>query len=334
MNEPRSGRELHLVRRPSGAARVEDFTLVRVDVPEPADGQVLVRNTWISVDPYMRGRMDDAPAALPPFPLDAPLEGGAVGEVVASRDPAVPVGATVSHFLGLREYSVVDAAAVEVHDTTRAPAEAYLGVLGATGITAYAALTRIAPVRAGDVVFVSAAAGAVGSVAGQLAKLLGAARVIGSAGGPLKTKKLRADFGFDVALDYRAGELPGALRAAAPDGIDVYVDNVGGDHLQAALDVLKPHGRVALVGAISGYDRPVAPPENLIQAVYKSITLRGMQVADHFDLAAEYRERALGWIAEGRLHTEQTVVDGLDQAPAALLGVLSGQNTGKMLVRL
>ncbi|GAA1592410.1 NADP-dependent oxidoreductase [Kribbella sancticallisti] len=334
MNDQLTGQEIRLAARPAGEPGPEHFELATVPVPELKDGQVLVRNTWISVDPYMRGRMDDEPGALPPFELGKVMDGSAIGEVIASRAPAIPVGATVNHFLGWREYSVVDAAAAIVEDVTLAPAEAYLGVLGTTGLTAYAALTDVTGVKEGDVVFVSAAAGAVGSVAGQIARQLGAAKVIGSAGGPLKTKKLLADFGYDAALDYKAGDLAGQLEAAAPDGIDVYLDNVGGSHLQAALDRLNPGGRVALIGAVSGYNTPMPPADNLVQAVYKSLSLRGMQVANYFPLFPEYVGHALGWIAAGRLHTEQTVVDGLDQAPAALIGVLRGENTGKMLVRL
>ncbi len=188
----------------------------------------------------------------------------------------------------------------------------------------------------GDVVFISAAAGAVGSIAGQLARKLGVATVIGSAGGPLKVKKLVADFGFDAGIDYRAGSLAEQLAEAAPDGVDVYLDSVGGDHLEAAFDVMRPGGRVALVGAIGGYNAtaPVPGPSNLMQAVGKGLTLRGMLVTNHLALFPEWIERAAGWLADGTLHTEETVFEGLESAPAAFLGVLSGANVGKMLVRL
>ncbi|WP_199548570.1 NADP-dependent oxidoreductase [Streptomyces sp. N35] len=329
-------REIRLAARPSGQPGAENFELATVDVPEPGAGQIVVRNTWMSVDPYMRGRMDDVPSYIPPFALGAALEGSALGEVVASRAESVPVGATVTHFLGWREYALLDAAAATVVDPALAPPEAWLGPLGTTGLTAYAALTRTAPVQEGDVVFVSAAAGAVGSVAGQLARKLGASQVIGSAGGPAKTKKLLDTFGYDAALDYRQGALDEQLAQAAPDGIDVYLDAVGGDHLQAAIGALRTGGRIALVGAISGYnaESPTPGPDNLFRAAAKEATLRGMLVSSHFDLFPEWIGKAAGWLADGSLRTEQTVVDGIEQAPGAFLGVLSGANTGKMLVRL
>ncbi|MFB4316629.1 NADP-dependent oxidoreductase [Actinomadura sp. 21ATH] len=330
-------REIVLAARPYGEPRPEDFSLVETELPAPAEGQILVRNTWMSVDPYMRGRMDDAPSlVLPPFEIGAPLDGAAVGEVIASRADGVPVGATVSHFLGWREHALLDAAEATVIDPELAPPAAYLGPLGTTGLTAYAALTRLTPVQEGDVVFVSAAAGAVGSVAGQLARRLGAATVIGSAGGPEKARRLVDSFGYDIALDHRAGPLGERLAAAAPGGIDLYVDNVGGDHLEAALDALRPHGRAALIGAISGYNatEPVPGPANLFKIIEKRLTLRGIQIADHLDLFPEYIGRAADWLADGGLRTEETVADGLDRAPEALIGVLRGANTGKMLVRL
>ncbi|MGI5166355.1 NADP-dependent oxidoreductase [Spirillospora sp. CA-253888] len=330
-----SNREIHLAARPAGAARPENFTLVETAIPEPGEGQVLVRNTWMSVDPYMRSLMDaETGLALPRYEIGQPLYGGAIGEVVASRAEGLPVGATVSHFLGWREYAVVDAAEATVIDTALAPAQSYLGSLGTTGLTAWAALTDVTPVREGDVVFVSAAAGAVGSIAGQLARLLGASKVIGSAGGPDKAKRLVHDFGFDAALDYKRGDLAGQLAAAAPDGIDLYVDNVGGDHLEAAIGSMRTGGRAVLIGAISGYDTPAPGPRNLDLLVHRQITLRGMQVSSYFDRFPEFIGRAAGWIADGSLQTAETVVEGIDQAPAAFLGVMTGANTGKMLVRL
>ncbi|WP_218137342.1 NADP-dependent oxidoreductase [Streptomyces indicus] len=327
---------MRLAARPVGQPTPADFELATVDVPEPADGQIVVRNTWMSVDPYMRGRMDDAPSYIPPFALGAALEGSALGEVVASRAASVPVGATVTHFLGWREYAVLDAAGATVVDPALAPPEAWLGPLGTTGLTAYAALTRTAPMREGDVVFISAAAGAVGSVAGQLARKLGASVVIGSAGGPAKTKKLLDTFGYDAALDYRQGSLGEQLAQAAPDGIDVYLDSVGGDHLQAAVGALRTGGRIALVGAISGYNAttPAPGPDNLYQLAIKEAGVRGMLVTSHLDLFPEWIGKAAAWLADGSLRTEQTVVDGIEQAPSAFLGVLNGANTGKMLVRL
>jgi NADPH-dependent curcumin reductase CurA len=331
-----TNREIRLAGRPDGEPRLAHFDLVSSPVPALAEGQILVRNSWMSVDPYMRGRMDDVPSYLPPFALHQPLEGGAVGTVVESRAAAVPVGATVSHFLGWREYAVLDAAAATTIDTTVAPASAYLGALGTTGLTAYVAMTEIAPVRPGDTVFVSAAAGAVGSVAGQLARLAGAGLVIGSAGGAEKAGRLKTDFGFDAAIDYTAGPIGAQLHRAAPDGIDVYLDNVGGDHLSAAIDAARPGARFALVGAVSGYNStaPVSGPDNLYRAYWREVTLRGMLVTSYFARFPEWIARGSGLLRDGSLRTRETVVDGLEQAPAAFLGVLRGANVGKMLVRL
>ncbi|MFG1790168.1 NADP-dependent oxidoreductase [Nocardia sp. NPDC049149] len=332
---PQISREIQLAARPTGAPTAEHFALVERPIQELADGQVLVRNTWMSVDPYMRGRMDDRPSYIAPFQLGAALEGSAVGEVIASKAASLPVGSTVTHFAGWREYVVLDAETATPVDTSLAAAHHYLGALGTTGLTAYAALTDVAPVKPGDTVFISAAAGAVGSVAGQIAKALGAAKVIGSAGGPAKTRLLLDEFGFDAAIDYRAGDLAGQLAAAAPDGMDVYLDSVGGEHLRVAVDAMRPHGRVALVGAISGYNGATAEPgPDLYKAATREVSLRGMLVSSYFPIFGDYITKAAAWLADGTIRTTETVYEGLDQAPAAFLGVLSGANTGKMLVRL
>lgn len=331
-----TGREIHLARRPVGEPVPEDFAAVDAPVVAPGTGQVLVRNDWLSVDPYMRGRMNDVKSYVPPFALGEAMEGGAVGTVIESGDASVPVGATVLHMAGWREYATLPARAVRVIDPGLAPAQAYLGVLGTTGLTAYAGLVEVAPVKEGDVVFVSGAAGAVGSVAGQIAKRLGAAKVIGSAGGPDKTARLTAEFGYDAAVDYRLGELERQLKQAAPEGIDVYFDNVGGDHLRAAIARLRVGGRVALCGAISQYNaaEPVPGPDNLALAIGKRLTLRGFIVTDHMHLAKEWIPQAAQWLREGELRTEETVVEGIDSAVEAFLGLLRGANTGKMLIRL
>jgi NADPH-dependent curcumin reductase CurA len=331
-----TSREIRLASRPVGEPTPANFSTADVPVGEPGPGQILVRNTWLSVDPYMRGRMNDVKSYAPPFQIGEPLQGGAIGEVIASSAEQIPVGATVMHFLGWREYAIVDAAAVQILDTTLAPAQAYLGALGMVGLTAYAGLKRIAPVEEGDVVFVSGAAGAVGIIVARVAKHLGAAKVIGSAGGPIKAKRLVEEFGYDAAIDYKAGDLDGQLGLAAPDGIDVYFDNVGGDHLRAAIGAMNPHGRIALCGAISVYNATTPPPgpDNLYQAIGKRLTLRGLLVGDHYDLAGEYVHLAAGWLADGSLHYEETVVDGIDNTVEAFLGMLGGANTGKMLIRL
>jgi NADPH-dependent curcumin reductase CurA len=329
-------REFRLASRPVGAPSLDDFELVTAEVPEPGPGQIVVRNTWMSVDPYMRGRMDDAPSYIAPFEIGAVLEGDAVGDVIASRSEAVPVGSVVKHFFGWREYTVLDASEAAVVDVGLAPAPAYLGPLGIPGLTGWVALTEIARLAEGEVVFVSGAAGAVGSVAGQIARRLGASRVIGSAGGPAKARKLVDDFGFDAGIDYRAGPIADQLAEAAPDGIDVYVDNVGGGHLEAAIRAMRDHGRAALVGAIGEYNAaaPVPGPTNLYDAVKKELTLRGFLVLSYLDRSPEWIERGAAWLGEGSLRAEETVYDGLEQAPAAFLGLLDGANVGKMLVRL
>jgi len=331
-----TSREFHLVRRPHGEPVPEDFALVETTVDSPAPGRILVRNEWLSVDPYMRGRMNDVKSYVPPFALGAVMDGGAVGTVVESGDESVPVGTTVLHMAGWREYADVAAKSVQVVDTSIAPAQAYLGVLGTTGLTAYAGLVDIAPVKEGDVVFVSGAAGAVGSVAGQIARKLGAAKVIGSAGGAEKAKRLTDEYGFDVAIDYRLGDLEGQLKAAAPEGIDVYFDNVGGDHLRAAIARMNVGGRIALCGAISQYNvtGPVPGPDNLAMAIGKRLTLRGFIVTDHFNLVPTWIPQAAKWLRDGELRAEETVVEGVENSVEAFLGLLRGANTGKMLIKL
>ncbi|WP_113704895.1 NADP-dependent oxidoreductase [Nonomuraea lactucae] len=331
-----TSREIRLASRPIGEPTPANFSVADVPVGEPGPGQVLVRNAWLSVDPYMRARMNDAKSYVPPFQIGETLQGAAVGEVITSNADQVPLGATVLHFLGWREYAIVDATAVRVLDTTIAPAQAYLGALGVVGLTAYAGLRRIAPVKEGDVVFVSGAAGAVGLITARVAKHFGAAKVIGSAGGPLKAKRLVEEFGYDAAIDYKADDLDGQLALAAPDGIDVYFDNVGGDHLRAAINAMNRDGRIALCGAISAYNATTPPPgpANLHQAIGKRLTLRGFVISDHQDLAAEYAHLAAAWLKDGSLRYEETVVDGIDNTAEAFLGMLKGANTGKMLIRL
>ncbi|SDZ08139.1 hypothetical protein SAMN05444365_105225 [Micromonospora pattaloongensis] len=331
-----TGLEVHLASRPSGWPTPDNFRLVEVPVPSPGPGQVLVRNTVMSVDPYMRGRMNDVKSYVPPFRVDAPLDGGAVGEVVAAGEGvALAPGQTVLHGLGWREYALVEARGVRPVDVTVAPASAYLGALGMPGLTAYAGVVEVAAMKPGDTVFVSAAAGAVGSLAGQIAKLRGAARVVGSAGSATKVAYAR-ELGFDAAFDYHDGPVRESLRVAAPDGIDVYFDNVGGDHLEAAIGALRNHGRVALCGAIAQYNatEPPAAPRNLALAIGKRLTLRGFIVGDHNHLRDAFVAEVGGWLRAGQLRYDETVVDGLRNAPEAFLGLLRGENLGKMLVRL
>ncbi|MGW5558616.1 NADP-dependent oxidoreductase [Micromonospora sp. NPDC003944] len=329
-----SNREIHLASRPQGWPTDDNFRLVETDVPTPGPGQIVVRNQYMSVDPYMRGRMNDVKSYVAPFALDAPLDGGAIGEVVASEAAEIAVGATVLHGLGWREYALLDATAARPVDPDVAPVSAYLSVLGMTGLTAYAGLLEVAAMKPGETVFVSAAAGAVGSLVGQIAKLKGAGRVVGSAGSPAKVERLRA-LGFDAAFDYHDGVREG-LREAAPDGVDVYFDNVGGDHLEAAISAMNLHGRAAICGMIAQYNatEPPAGPRNLALVIGKRLTLRGFLVNDHNDVRAAFVRDVAGWLREGTLSYDETIVDGIENAPAAFLGLLRGDNLGKMLVKV
>lgn len=328
-----STRAVHLRQRPSGRPTPDDFEIVESELADPGPGEVLVRNTMMSVDPYMRGRMNDTRSYVPAYELGRPMDGGAVGEVVASGADGFAPGDVVLHQLGWREHALVPASALRTLDTSQVPASAYLGALGMPGLTAYAGLVRIAGLKAGDTVFVSGAAGAVGSQVGQLAKLLGAGKVIGSAGSPEKVAWLE-ELGFDVALDYKASPIGRQLAEHGP--VDVYFDNVGGDHLEAAISAMADHGRIAACGAIAGYnaDGPLPGPRNLMMIVGKRLTIRGFIVTDHADLAGEFYRQAGPWLAEGKLAYRETVVEGLDRAAEAFIGLLDGDNTGKMLVRL
>jgi NADPH-dependent curcumin reductase CurA len=331
-----SSRQWHLVARPDGRPAPSDFVLREHKILPPEAGQILVRNQFLSVDPYMRRRMDDVESYVPPFQLDEPMDGGAVGVVVASECDEIAVGTHVQHMLGWREYALLDATAVTVIDADAAPLSAYLGVLGTTGLTAYAGLSRIARLQPGETVFVSGAAGAVGSQVGQIARLMGASRVIGSAGSADKVRLLVEEYGFDEAFDYHDSPVVDQLRAAAPYGIDVYFDNVGGEHLEAAIDVLNLRGRIVLCGMISQYNstEATAAPRNLILAINKRLSLEGMLARDHADLRAEFVAQAVEWLATGQLRHRETVAHGIAATADAFLHMLAGGNTGKMVVRL
>ena len=336
MDIPTTSREVHLARRPDGWPDASTFELVETDVPAVGEGHVLVVNDYLSVDPYMRGRMDDVPSYVPPYAVGEVMDGGAVGTVVASEADGVPVGSCVVHGAGWREVSLVDAAAARVVDADAAPASAYLGVLGMTGLTAWVGLTRIARVREGDVVLVSGAAGAVGSVAGQLARIRGASRVVGSAGSADKVAYLTGELGFDAAFDYHAAPVAEQLAAAAPEGVDVYFDNVGGDHLEAAIGAFRRGGRGALCGAVSGYNATEPPPgpRNLARLVGTRSRLEGFIVSDHSDAMPEFLAEAVPALDDGSLVMDETVVDGISHAGEAFVSMLRGANTGKMVVRL
>jgi NADPH-dependent curcumin reductase CurA len=332
-----SAREWQLVHRPHGEPVPADFRLVEADHPDPEPGQVVVETIAMSVDPYMRGRMNATRSYAPSWELGETMQGGTVGQVVVSRSDAVPEGALVLHGLGWRDVVVLDADHVSVVEPLPGlPLSLYLGVLGMPGLTAYAGLFRVAAFQPGDAVFVSGAAGAVGSLVGQFARLRGASRVVGSAGTPEKVRWLTDELGFTAAFDYHDGAVADLLAAAAPEGVDVYFDNVGGEHLEAAIGALTVHGRAALCGSISGYNAVSAPPgpRNMGLMVGKRLSLRGFLVGDHGDLRPEFVDTVSGWVRDGSVVARETVVEGLDNAVGAFLDLLHGGNTGKMVVRL
>jgi NADPH-dependent curcumin reductase CurA len=316
--------------RPAGYPTPDHFRFAESPVPEPAPGTALVENLYWSVDPYHREMMDGD------FALNAPLEGRTLGRVIASRAPALTEGEIVFHRQGWRTHSVVrpeETRRLPHHDGV--PLSAYLSVLGGTGLTAYVGLTRLAQLREGDDLFVSAASGGVGTATGRFARLMGAGRLVGSAGSPAKVAYLREQVGYDEAFDHHAGPAAGLLAKAAPDGIDVFVDNVGGDQLGAAIGALRERGRVVRVGTVGQYNTSHAPPVlfNHADVVEKSLRIEGFLVRDYRDVQEELYEFAVPHLLSGRLALDETVVDGFERIVDAFLSMLRGGNTGKMLVR-
>jgi NADPH-dependent curcumin reductase CurA len=332
-----TSREIHLKARPSGVPKPDDFAMVATQVREPAAGEVRIRNLWLSVDPYMRGRMYDRASYVPPFALGAVMDGAAVGVVEGSRHPSFAPGDHVLSNRGWREAFVTSATdQIFKIDPTLVPPQAYLGALGMPGMTAWVGLLEIARLNAGERVFVSGAAGAVGSVACQIAKIHGCS-VVASAGSDAKVAWLRDVAGVDEAFNYKTvGNLHRHLPSVAGGGFDVYFDNVGGDHLEAALLVMKDFGRVALCGMIDQYNATIPPagPRSLIVAVGRRLTLRGFIVSDHMELRPRFASDMVGWIRDGRMRWEETTYHGIERAVDAFLGLFEGANTGKMLVKL
>jgi NADPH-dependent curcumin reductase CurA len=339
------GREIHLNQRPVGIPTENDFEIVKVNVPDPKDGQFLVRNIWMSVDPYMRGRMRETKSYIPSFQLGKPLEGGCVGQVIESKNKQFKVGEYVLGNFGWREYWLYNGSngsGVMKIDPKMAPIQWYLGIFGMTGLTAYVGLLKIGELKDNNTaaVFISAASGAVGSIVCQIAKIKGC-RVVGSAGSQEKVKWLLDQARIDYAFNYKElGEsnnnISSELRKSCPDGIDIYFDNVGGEHLEAAIDNMKVFGRIVLCGMISQYNATTSPagPSNLFLAITNRLKLQGFIVRDHYDMLNEFYTNMSRWVSEGKIKWKETVFEGLENAPKAFLALFKGENTGKMLVKI
>jgi NADPH-dependent curcumin reductase CurA len=323
-------REVHLIERPQGLPVPAQFRIVETDVADPAEGQLLVQNIYMSVDPAMRPRLAG------PTPLNEAMMGGTIGRVLKSRNVSFKEGDHVESMNGFREYFVSDGKGLSKLDADGMPLVAYMSVLGLTGLTAYGGLLVIGALKDGENVFVSAAAGAVGSVAAQIAKIKGC-YVIGSAGSDEKCRWLKEDLGLDVAINYKKGELRASLKAAAPKGIDVYFENVGGEHLNAALPRMNALGRIAVCGMISAYNNFGAvsePVTTLSNMIYNRVMMRGFVFYEFESKRAQFLEDMKGWIKQGRVKYRTTIVQGIDAAPTALIGLFTGANTGKMVVQL
>ena len=324
-------------RRPEGDLRRDHLRVGEIELPELEQGHALVSNDYMSLDPNARGRMGTSDMVYTDnFRLGHPLDGWAIGTVLESRSPKLPVGSTVRHRMGYRELAVVSDHAARTVDISLAPAPSWLSALGQTGFAAYVGMRRVGPVRPGDTVFISAAAGGVGLIAGQVARQLGAEQVIGSAGGAEKCRWLTSSAGYDVAIDYRAEHMRDRLSEDAPDGIDLYFDNVGGEQLIAAVNNMTTNGRVVLCGMISSVvgNAPQPSTAQLIDVILRRLTVRGFIVRDHEALRTQFETEVSGWLASGDLTDHYTVTTGIEAASGALVGMLSGANTGKALVRL
>ena len=327
-------REIRLKSRPVGVPDTSNFELATTELADPGPGEVLVRNAWMSVDPYMRGRMYDRASYVPPFQLNQALQGGAVGKVVKSNDPKFQPGDWVESMNGWREAYVAAGAALNKLSTEGIPPQAFLGVLGMPGMTAYSSFHRIGEPKEGDIVFVSGAGGAVGASVCQIAKIRGCT-VIASAGSDQKLNWLKTR-GVDQVVNYKNGNLLENVRAAAPKGIDIYFDNVGGAHLEVALEVARPFARFIECGMISVYNSTEPPPgpRNMPYIVGKRIKMQGFIVSDFMDMREQFFAEMGSWVRDGKVKWEETVENGIENAPKAFLNLFTGANTGKMLVKL
>lgn len=323
-------REIHLKSRPQGAPVTDNFELVEKEISDPGAGEVLIQNIYMSVDPYMRGQMREN------WPTGQVLMGGAVGKVIASNNPDFVEGDYVNNGAAWREYFISSGKDLTKIDTTIAPLSSYLGVMGMPGLTAYGGLLVTGELKDGECVFVSAASGAVGSVVGQIAKIKGCT-VVGSAGSDDKVKQLVEEYGFDHAFNYKTANALEELRKGAPNGIDVYFENVGGEQLEAALTHMKINGRIPVCGMIAHYndgDTATPGPRNLTEMIYKFITMRGFVVSAFGSQQPQFLKDMSGWINSGEMKYHETVVDGIENAASAFIGLFSGSNNGKMLVKL
>ncbi|GCB04628.1 NADP-dependent oxidoreductase [Ralstonia sp. SET104] len=326
-----------LASRPQGAVTPDNFRLETADIPELQEGQVLVRNHFLSLDPYMRGRMNDSKSYAQPQPLDEVMIGGTVGVVEASKNASFAVGDNVVGMFGWQEVGVSDGRGIQKVDTRYIPLSAYLGAVGMPGVTAWYGLNKIMHPKPGQTVVVSAASGAVGSVVGQLAKLKGC-RAVGFAGGKSKCDYVVNELGFDACIDYKAAkdpkELYKMLKETTPDGIDSYFENVGGGILDAVLSRMNAFGRIAMCGMIAGYDGQPLPLQNPQLILVSRLTIEGFIVSEHMDVWPEALRELGGFVAQGKLKFRESVSDGLASAPEAFMGLLKGKNFGKQLVKL
>jgi NADPH-dependent curcumin reductase CurA len=331
-----TNRQVRLASRPSGWVTEANFELAEAPLPEVPDGQLLVRNVWLSLDPYMRGRMNDTKSYVPPFKVGEVLQAGVVGQVVESRNPAFAAGDWINGMLGWEEYSLSNGQGLYKLPPIDAPRSYHLGILGMPGMTAWVGLFEIGKARAGETVFVSAASGAVGSIAGQLAKLHGC-RVAGCAGSDEKVELMKSEFGYDAGFNYKSSaSLPKSIGEACPKGIDVNFENVGGEIFEAALWNMRPYGRIVLCGMVANYndERAEPGPRGMMSVIGKRLTIRGFIVTDHPDACKEYVARAAQWLAEGKLRYRENVVEGLENAPAAFIDMLKGNKVGKQVVQV
>ena len=328
-----TNRRIVLASRPQGAASTENFRLEEVPVPSLAPGQMLVRNHWLSLDPYMRGRMNEGRSYAASQALDDVMVGGTAGEVVESHNPAFAAGDQVVAYLGWQEYGVSDGTGVYKVDTRHVPLSAYLGPVGMPGVTAWYGLNKIIEPMQGETVVVSAASGAVGSVVGQLARL-GGCRAIGIAGGAEKCRYVTQELQFDACIDYKAEDVGKRLKEVAPDGVDGYFENVGGEIMEAVLPRMNAFGRIALCGFIAGYDGNPIPIRNPTWFLISRLLMKGFIVTEHMDVWPAALKELGGHVATGRIKYRESVAGGLDNAPQAFLGMLKGANFGKQLVKL